>query len=130
MASILWKLPAPSSALWEGAEFRELAGRTCAILCRYDREDGLQMVFEGVEAYKCTYHQACTLEMIETAYDTLVDLGDTTWLAGVKGQLAGYSSDATELRHLMIYFDDGPCYELICRSFRVEHLSGDDWRRK
>jgi hypothetical protein len=78
------------------------------------------MLFEGVEAFKCTHDTAFTLEMIETAYDRFADLGPTEWLTQIESQLVSSREDATGLRHLMIYFDDGPCYEFICRSFRAE----------
>jgi hypothetical protein len=77
------------------------------------------MLFEGVEAFKCTHYRACTIDMID-AYDIVVDLGSTEWLTQIESQLVGSHENATGLRHLRIYFDDGPCYEFICRSFRVE----------
>jgi hypothetical protein len=58
--------------------------------------------------------------MITLAYDTLVDLGETEWLTHVREQLATDADDLSELRHLMIYFDDGPCFEFICKSFQTE----------
>lgn len=79
----------------------------------------VKLLFDGVEAFRCTYHHACTLEMIK-AYDKVIDRGETEWLNSIKLRLAEYNDSTTELRHLMIYFDDGPCYEFICRSFRVE----------
>lgn len=56
--------------------------------------------------------------MVE-AYDKVVDCGETKWLNSIKKQLAEYKDNTSDLRHLMIYFDAGPCYEFICRSFRV-----------
>jgi hypothetical protein len=58
--------------------------------------------------------------MIEIAYDQVADLGSTEWLTQIESQLVRSHEDAIGLRHLMIYFDDGPCYEFICRSFRAE----------
>jgi hypothetical protein len=125
MAEPLWTLPVPSTALFHGVVFQKLLGRTCSLSCDYEDEDeddkvvSLQLLFDGVEAFKCTYYRACSLEMIE-AYDKLTDLGCTEWLNDVKMQLDDSGEDTSELRHLTIYFDDGPCYEFICRSFRVE----------
>ena len=95
------------------------------MLCEYeddrDRVVSIKLVFEGVEAFKCTYQDACTPEMIEDSYDKAVDVGPSEWLRSVQGQLISYGSQSVdELKHLMIYFDDGPCYEFICQAFRVE----------
>jgi hypothetical protein len=124
MAQTVWKLPVPSTALLSGAAFHQLLGRTCALAGEYEDDDdnvvSLKMLFEGVEAFKCTHDTAVTVEMIETAYDQVADLGSTEWLTQIESQLVDSREDATGLRHLMIYFDDGPCYEFICRSFRAE----------
>jgi hypothetical protein len=127
MAETLWELPVPSSGRY-GVEFRQLMRRRCVLLFSYeDEEDGktlmLELLFDGVEAFKCTYHHACTLDM-RAAYDKLVDVGDTEWLGGVRGQLAKHGDSPGGLSHMMIYFDDGPCYEFICRSFRAEQSAG------
>ena len=117
MPQVIWTLPSPSSGMG-GVDFRRLSGRRCALVYD-DGEDGLvRLLFEGVEAFKCTYHNACTLEMVET-YDKLTDLGHTQWLDSVRRQLANSGDGVDSLRHLMIYFDNGPCYEFICRGFRV-----------
>ena len=124
MTETLWRLPFPSSNT-VGASFQERAGRVCALTFNEETEEAainnsLHIVFRGVEAYKCTYHRACTLAMINLAYDSLVDLGETEWLTHIREQLAAYADDLSGLRHLMIYFDDGPCFEFICRSFQTE----------
>jgi len=118
MPEVLWKLPFPSSGL-SGVDFQQLAGRSCSLSCVDGESTPVRIVFDGVEAFRCTYHNACTVEMIET-YDRLSDLGRTEWLNSVRRQLASFGEDVEALRHLMIYFDDGPCYEFICRGFRVE----------
>lgn len=128
MNKILWTLPVPSTALLNGCTFEKLPRRTCALTCEYedegDRVISLRLVFDGVEAFKCTYGEACTLEMIRTAYDRVVDLGSSEWLSAVREQVASYGDrKVEELKHLMIYVDDGPCYEFICRNFRVAESS-------
>ena len=123
MAETIWTLPVPSTALLSSPAFQKLLGRTCALASEYEDDDdnvvSLKMLFEGVEAFKCTYYRACTIDMIR-AYDIVVDLGSTEWLTQIESQLVDSHEDAKGLRHLRTYFDDGPCYEFICRSFRVE----------
>ena len=81
--------------------------------------DAVKLLFDGVEAYKATIYEACTDEMVCAAYDRVVDLGATPWLAEVTIELSHHGAVQSGLQHLMIYFDDGPCYEFICRSFEA-----------
>lgn len=134
MSNILWTLPFPSSS--GNTTFAALPKRDAAIIAEGD-DDGeaitLRIVFEKVEAFKCTHYRARTPEM-RIAYDKIVDLGETSWLTEVRNQLR-QNGDPVEssaspgtlkkLAHLMINFDDGPCYEFICRSYRVEQLAID-----
>jgi hypothetical protein len=118
MNEALWKLPFPSSER-DSLKFQKLPGRSCALICSAIEQGIFQIIFEGVESFKCTYHHACTVEMIQT-YDTLSDMGYTDWLRSIKEQLLSVGDGGHGLRHLMMYFDDGPCYEFICRSFTIE----------
>ncbi len=124
MVSTLWTLPVPSTALLKDASFEILLGRNCALKFEYeDEEDNIaqvKLLFQGVAAFKCTYLFACTAVMIKTAYDKVVDLGTSEWLDSIRKQLRSDADDVKELKHLMIYFDDGPCYEFICRVLNVE----------
>jgi hypothetical protein len=54
------------------------------------------------------------------AYDKLVDRGSSAWLEEVRANLKKNGGDADGLVHLMVNFDDGPAYEVLCRSFRIE----------
>jgi len=128
MTQTIWTLPVPSTALLHGCAFEILPRRASALRCQYENDSGdvvsLRLLFEGVQAFKCTYHEACTPEMIKTAYDKVVDMGATEWLGSVIGQLLSYGTqNIGELKHLMIYFDDGPCYEIVCRIFQVEETA-------
>jgi hypothetical protein len=85
-------------------------------------EKRIALVFDEVESFKCTYLHSLELEMIENAYGKLVRLNNNPWLVRVLQQYNKYYEDARrtpkELRHLMICFDDGPCFEFICVGFR------------
>ena len=80
-------------------------------------------MFDGVEAYKCTYLTSCSAEMFNIAYGKLVRLAATPWLNEVLKSCAKTSQASKELQHLMICFDDGPCYEVIC--VRFNETSGE-----
>jgi hypothetical protein len=141
MASTLWKSPVASTAFVEGERFEQL-GDSCTLTFEYEDENDEvvrgRLFFDGVQAFKCTYLYACSVEMIES-YDKIVELGETDWLATVRGhlliynealrnpeakhsknvieQLDQYLLDTSDLKHLMIFFDGGPCYEFICKTF-------------
>lgn len=134
MSKILWTLPFPSSS--GSTTLSVLPKRGLAITAEgVDEPESItvRIVFEKVEAYKCTYYMARIPEM-QIAYDKIVDLGETNWLTEVKNQLRQYGDlvisspshgPLDQLAHLMINFDDGPCYEFISRNFRVEEIPTD-----
>ena len=119
-----WTLPVPSTALLDGGPvFEKRLGREVGLRFSYESEDDMRgtkaVVFQGVEAFKCTYYRARDASMLE-AYDKLVDRGPSAWLEEVRTNLKKNGGDAQGLVHLMMDFDDGPTYEVVCRSFRVE----------
>lgn len=119
-----WTLPVPSTALLDGgAVFEKRLGREVGLRFSYESEDDVRrtsaVVFQGVEAFKCTYYRARDASMLE-AYDKLVDRGPSAWLEELCANLRKNGGEAEGLVHLMIGFDDGPTYEVVCRSFRVE----------
>lgn len=124
MPAELWKLPVPATSLAKEPEIRVLQKRKCKISLCIEDDSGesvpIGLIFEGVEAFKCTYLTSCTAEMFNASYAKLVRLDTTSWLKELQEvlSLAGQASD--ELQHLMICFDDGPCFEFICLSFVEE----------
>ena len=123
MAEIIWKMSVPSTALFQSAKFSMLLGRKCSLEYYYEAEEDFSVIFEklifdGVQSFKCTYDRAGSLEMTK-AYDKVVDAGQSLWLSEITQNLLQAEENAGKLKHLMIYFDDGPCYEFICRSFEV-----------
>lgn len=123
MATMAWKLPVPSTALIDGGpKFEVLLRRVLALRMLYEADEGLREVtlfLEGVEAYRVTLYRARSDAML-VAYDRLISLGESDWLREVAQNLGTHGGDASGIAHLMINFDDGPCYEFICRTHRVE----------
>jgi hypothetical protein len=124
MKEVLWEMPVPSTTLTRGPFFVSLPQRRCEVSYYVESTDGERkggLTFEGVEAYKCTHMSALSVEMIKEAYDRVVRIDDSPWLAEVSAISASHyervEGSARELRHLMISFDDGPCYEFICVRF-------------
>jgi hypothetical protein len=124
MTMVQWTLPVPSTTLLDGGPALEKRrGREVGLRFSYEAEDGSRrggvLVFQGVEAFKCTYDRARNISMLD-AYDKLVEQGASAWLEDVRENLKKNGGDPNGLKHLMINFDDGPAYEVVCRSFRIE----------
>ncbi|WP_298252199.1 hypothetical protein [Bradyrhizobium sp.] len=126
MNQLLWELPVPSSSQTKGPTLNVLVGRECEIAYYIETDDGDRkeaLIFEGVEAFKTTYMTARSVDMIEMAYDRLVRIEASPWLAETTKNSDPYyqsrEGEARKLQHLMICFDDGPCYEFICAGFKV-----------
>lgn len=123
MSHIEWKLPVPSTAiLGPGPTFAKRLGREIALEFTYEDDSGdvkEAVVFYGVEAFKCRYLTALGAEALD-AYDVVLDRGDTAWLAEIRHDLTRNGEDASAVKHFMITFDGGPCYEFVCRAFRGE----------
>ncbi|MDB4993133.1 MAG: hypothetical protein JWM74_565, partial [Myxococcaceae bacterium] len=100
-----WTLPVASTALLDGGPgFEMRRGREVSLRFSYESGDDVRhtrLVFEGVEAFRCTYYRARDPSMLE-AYDKLVDKGATTWLEEVRANLKQNGGDARGLAHLMI----------------------------
>ena len=134
MNKILWKMPEPATAIIRGPFFKVLPKRQCEISFSIEGEGGgekwLVLGFDGVEAFKSTYLTSLSsidMELRRQAYGTLISIDESPWLKKVKESYANYCVSARlapkELLHLMITFDDGPCYEFICATFRAEKES-------
>ncbi len=116
----IWELPVPATAVeHDSPTLKFHTRRRLEIAISYrDADDNLKsaaLQFDNVAAFKCTYLPALTTGMITAGYGRLVDLGASEWLANTR------QSPPLEvrLRHLLICFDDGPCYEFLCESFAV-----------
>jgi hypothetical protein len=73
-----------------------------------------RFTFEDVLVMRITYHKACRVDMVG-AYDKLVEICDSDWLSEVKKTVEAASGEGADLRQFMLYLDDGPCYEFVCR---------------
>lgn len=126
MMDTLWEIPVPPTQV-EATRIEQLPKRlTRLVISLVVLKDNVDVIeyhdlsFEGTELFMCTYLTSLTLEMIRSAYGKLVDLGCTelrTEIAARMQKRTAGRSQASGIRHLMICFDDGPCYEVVCTSF-------------
>ena len=121
----IWTLPVQSTALLDGGVSIEVRPpRQIALSYSFEADDDARaehelLIFDRVEAFKCTYYDARDDAML-AAYDRLVDVGETEWRQQVATNLQRRGGETSDLRHLLFNFDDGPCFEIICRGFHVE----------
>jgi hypothetical protein len=124
MEQVLFKMPVPSYELLPGGPHINLGFSLTSIFCDYaDPDSGapsrLTLIFDSIETSKLTNRFANDVEIIDKAYEQVVDFGESEWLRHVKSKLAQNSADSSGLRHLVIYFDGGTGLEFICRDFRT-----------
>jgi hypothetical protein len=119
-------MPVPPTAITRGPTFTPLPSRQCELSFYVEAEtadEKKSLMFDGVEAYKCTYLAALSADVISAAYGELVDLGESQWLAEISQKATVHHRKVKKtpppLRHLAICFDDGPCFEIICVGFNL-----------
>lgn len=127
MPSVLFELPVPATSLLDSPTFSKRLGRTVALEYTFeDPETGESraeaLVFHGTEAFRCTYLSGLDGSM-RAAYAQLIDVGESTWLQDVFSRIHERKPETTRPKHLMILFDDGPCYEFLCQGFTIERVT-------
>jgi len=119
----LWAFPVPATKVMKGPFFVPSSRRECEISFIIEAEDDtlrrVALLFEGVEAYKCTYLTSISAEMFNTAYARIVRLDESYWMTQILKVYGSPKYHRPELQHLMVCFDDGPCYEVICTNVNV-----------
>jgi hypothetical protein len=123
---VLWTLPVPSTGLVAGPVLKPLIQKSCAIEFQYELDDDnvvveCELVFSEILSFRVTYSlRAPALD----AYDRLVDCGQTAWLAEWRDCVG------PQVKHLMVTFDDGPCYEFLCARWACLTRPGGDPTQK
>jgi hypothetical protein len=121
-------MPVRVTAIYREVSFNVLPKRQCEVSFSIEGEDGsekwITLLFTDVEAYKCTYLTSLgslNRDLRTEAYGKVISIGESPWLAAVNQNYHEYHKNMPPapktLQHLMICFDDGPCYEFICESF-------------
>ena len=130
-------MPVPPTAIYQGPLFRILDKRKCEISFVYEtpnREfERAVLHFHNTESFKCTY--LYSLGSIDRslrveAYGNLVSVTTDDWLKKVTESYLEYCKIARiaphDLQQMVIVFDDGPCFEIICTRFELTNHSIHD----
>ena len=130
MNKTLWKLPVPVTSIVKGPFLKVLPKRQCEISFSIEASDGGEkmeaLLFDEVEVFKCTHLKSLgsvSQDLRRQSYGAVISVSESPWLREVKQPYIDYCASALlppkELQHLMITFDDGPCYEFICGVFKA-----------
>jgi hypothetical protein len=121
-----YTIPEPSTAMYSEVKLDYPGGK---LILRFDYDrDGL-IYRSGLQFYRVLAHRHradifCTAWHIKDAYDTLVEIEESSWLNELKTSAPDDWNEAEKLHHYMIYFDGSGCYEIIGNSW--ESLSEEE----
>jgi hypothetical protein len=120
--SALFELPIPSTELTRDAFI-------CGDELRFQFvREGLPiraaLRFDKIAAIQARSERSCTASQIEAAYDVLVEIHDSEWLAQIKADTQELWRDKWEMHHYMIYLDSAGCFEFIAASWTSYEESG------
>ena len=85
-----------------------------------DRRSGLR--FKRIKATRTRAESACTVWHIVDAYDTLVEVENSPWVAGAQAETADRQrrlSETWTIHHYMIYLDSADCFEFLAESWEA-----------
>jgi len=85
------------------------------------RVDGVEHLghiqFSAVPAFRTRSERCCTVWHVEGAYDTLVEVEDSPWVAEIRADTSAQWRDRWEMHHYMIYLDSAGCFEVMAESW-------------
>jgi hypothetical protein len=119
-----YELPVPSTSLDGAVEVRDLdAGVTISFdFWRDGKKHRGAIEFRKVRAYRFRAEIHCTAEQVEDAYDTLVEVKESSWAAEIRADTEPRWRNTWVLRHFMIYFDSDGCYELLADAWEASEV--------
>jgi hypothetical protein len=112
-------LPVPSTSLASDPVFEHPGGEALLRLefqrGRVKMRGGLR--FEKVRAFCFRAEGHCTVWHVEGAYDTLVEVTPSAWVADLLRAEPGETWGRWEIRHFMVFVDGAGCYEVAAETW-------------
>jgi hypothetical protein len=111
---VIGPLSPPPSAYTEGAVFTHPSG-DAELRCTYERSGSMYtggLRFHRVRAYRFRAEGHCTAWHIEDAYDTLVEVEQSGWIAELLAAEPSETWGQWKIRHFLIYIDGAGGYEV------------------
>ncbi len=117
--SVLYVVPVASTSFLDEAYF-DGRGREPAIRFEYEN-DGEEfrgaIAFKKVLAIRSRAESCCLPWHIEGAYDTLVEIEQSSWAEELKRDMHDVWRAQVEVHHYMIYLDSVGCSEVLAESW-------------
>lgn len=115
----IYTVPAPSTDFTREA-YLDCSGIIPTIRYQYSSDEGILnsgIKFNQIFAFRNRCERLCTAWHIEDAYDTLVEIIDSSWIVELGRDVpAPYISD-WKPRHFMIYLDSVGCFEFLAKDW-------------
>jgi len=122
MSVDLWKLNQTSSGLLREPQLFQLGYKSWCLWWLSEKTQGgginQALIFDGVEALRRTEFLAYVPGLIDVTYDSLVDLGTTSFLNDVSAVVS--ARGVKDVRHFAISFDTSALFEFIAQGFRFQ----------
>jgi hypothetical protein len=115
----LYKLPVSSTDFTTEAYF-DGKGISPAIRYGYQRDAAVRragICFTKVLATRTRAERSCTAWHIDGAYDTLVEVENSSWVEEMRADAQEMWRNKWETHHYMIYLDSVGCFEVIAESW-------------
>lgn len=120
MNDSLFELPLPSTDLSGAIELHD-SGATVTLSFPFmglgEKRQTTTISFAKVRAYRHRAESHCTAEQIESAYDTLIEISDSEWIAQLRSDTSAHKRAFWKMRHFRIFADSGGCYEFIAEAW-------------
>lgn len=117
----IFTVPVPSTAFTREA-YLDCSGLAPIIRYSYDTDMGecsSGIKFIKVAALRKRGERCCGAWNIEGAYDTLVEVENSEWVAELKSDVAKPFRAEWQPRHYMIYLDSVGCFEFLAESWEA-----------
>lgn len=118
----LWEFPVPSTCIAEGGVILLYPGGDAWLLFDYYDENindavfNSGIVFDAVQAHRHSSEKF--LRSLLGAYDTLVEIEDSEWVAQLREINKGIA-DYWNIKHYAIFLDSNGLYEFIARDYSI-----------
>ena len=117
----LGELPTPSTAIISGVSVVGDGG-SVTLRFEFDRDGDIfksGVTFARVRATQWRAESHCTRWHIEGAYDTVVEVEVSPWVAELEASQSSSPRTPWVMKHFMLFIDSEGCFEFVAESFEL-----------
>jgi hypothetical protein len=109
-------IPCPSTEIVGEPEVR-MSGKDLVLSFLFEDDNDARFVagveYSGVRAFRKRAESLCTAWHIEGAYDTVVEVVDSDWVAELAADASDRSKGRFPMRHFLLYLDSFGALEVV-----------------